>query len=239
MSSQDKEAERLSAWSCPQVMSSVCIRLAINTLRPRQNGCHFADDTFKCIFFNEDIRLSFKNSLKFVPWGTINNIPTLVQIMACRLDGTKPLSEPMMVSLLTHICVTRPQWVKANGRSHKAGKIEWGKMIQRHEAKSHGGMCHFTDHLCFDGLYSLSFSKNPMGIWSKLSDYRSSMSRSRWLCWTDYQGTIYWFFPFSFSFCFRYDGKLILLEVNSGLPDSYTFSCMPRQHSCSVTCKIL
>ena len=23
----------------------------------------------------------------------------------------KPLSEPMMVSLLTHICVTRPQWV--------------------------------------------------------------------------------------------------------------------------------
>ena len=32
--------------------------------------------------------------------------------MACRLVGAKPLSEPMMVSLLTHICVTRPQWVK-------------------------------------------------------------------------------------------------------------------------------
>ena len=27
------------------------------------------------------------------------------------MDGAKPLSEPMMVSLLTHICVTRPQWV--------------------------------------------------------------------------------------------------------------------------------
>ena len=26
--------------------------------------------------------------------------------------GYKPLSEPMVVSLLTHICVTRPQWVK-------------------------------------------------------------------------------------------------------------------------------
>ena len=25
--------------------------------------------------------------------------------------GDRPLSEPMMVSLLTHICVTRPQWV--------------------------------------------------------------------------------------------------------------------------------
>ena len=28
----------------------------------------------------------------------------------CRL-GDKPLSEPMMVRSLTHICVTRPQWV--------------------------------------------------------------------------------------------------------------------------------
>ena len=41
-----------------------------------------------------------------------NNIPALVQIMAWRRPGDKPLSEPMMVNLLTHICVTRPQWVK-------------------------------------------------------------------------------------------------------------------------------
>ena len=33
--------------------------------------------------------------------------------MAGRLPGDKPLSEPMMVSLLTHICVTRPQWVNS------------------------------------------------------------------------------------------------------------------------------
>ena len=31
--------------------------------------------------------------------------------MAWRLPGDKPLSEPMMVSLLTHICVIRPQWI--------------------------------------------------------------------------------------------------------------------------------
>ena len=31
--------------------------------------------------------------------------------MAWRRPGDKPLSEPMMVSSLTHICVTRPQWV--------------------------------------------------------------------------------------------------------------------------------
>ena len=31
--------------------------------------------------------------------------------MAWRRPDVKPLSEPVMVSLLTHICVTRPQWV--------------------------------------------------------------------------------------------------------------------------------
>ena len=46
--------------------------------------------------------------------GPINNIPALVQIMAWRRSGDKPSSEPMMVSLPTHICVTRPQWVNHN-----------------------------------------------------------------------------------------------------------------------------
>ena len=31
-----------------------------NTLRPRQNGRRFADDTFKCIFLNENVRISIK-----------------------------------------------------------------------------------------------------------------------------------------------------------------------------------
>ena len=87
--------------------------MSLNTLRPRQNGRRFADDTFKRIFLNENVRISIKISLKFVPKGPINNMPSLVQIMACRWPGDKPLSEAMMVSLLTHICVTRPQWVKA------------------------------------------------------------------------------------------------------------------------------
>ena len=82
-----------------------------NTLRPRQNGRHFVEDIFKCIFLNEDARISLQISLKFVPTVQINNIPALVQIMAWHRPGAKPLSEPMMVRLLTHICVTRPQWV--------------------------------------------------------------------------------------------------------------------------------
>ena len=86
-----------------------------NTLRPKQNGRHCSDDIFKCIFFNENAWISIKISLKFVPKGPINKIPALVQIMAWRWSGDKPLSEPMMVNSLTHICVTRPQWVKAHG----------------------------------------------------------------------------------------------------------------------------
>ena len=56
----------------------------------------FADDIFKCIFLNEKVWISIKISLKFVPKGPINNIPTLVQIMAWRRPGDKPLSEPKM-----------------------------------------------------------------------------------------------------------------------------------------------
>ena len=49
---------------------------------------------------------------KFVRKGSINNIPALVQIMAWRRPGDKPLSGPMMVRLPTHACVTQPQWIK-------------------------------------------------------------------------------------------------------------------------------
>ena len=77
----------------------------INTLRPRQNGRHFTDDTVKCIFLNENVRISIKIFLKFVPKGPINNIPALVQIMPWHWSGDMLLSEPMMVNLLTHICI--------------------------------------------------------------------------------------------------------------------------------------
>ena len=83
----------------------------LNTLRPRQNGRHFADDTFNGIFLNKNIWFSINVSLTFLPKGRINNIPALVQIMAWRRPGDKPLSEPMMVFVPMHICVTRPQWV--------------------------------------------------------------------------------------------------------------------------------
>ena len=77
------------------------------------------------LFYSDDIEMVNKISnialfscmtilkfeLKFHSFFPINNIPASVHKMAwCRI-GAKQLSEPMMVILLTHICVTQIQWV--------------------------------------------------------------------------------------------------------------------------------
>ena len=85
-----------------------------NMINTWQDGCHFRRRHFQMHFFNENVWISLRISLKFVPEVQINSIQTMKQIMAwCRL-GAKPLSDPMVVSLLTHICVTWPQWAKQN-----------------------------------------------------------------------------------------------------------------------------
>ena len=74
-------------------------------------GLDKMDDIFKWIFLNVNGWISITNSWVFVSSGPIN-IPPSVTIMAWRRPGAKPLSELMAVSLLRHICVTQPQWVK-------------------------------------------------------------------------------------------------------------------------------
>ena len=77
--------------------------LRLNVFRRRHFWVHFLE---------QNAWISLKFSLKFLSRVPVNNIPALVQVMAwCRL-GDKSLSEPMIVGLLTHICVTRPQWTK-------------------------------------------------------------------------------------------------------------------------------
>ena len=111
--------------------SVYCAHIGLNTLRPGQNGRHFADEVFKRIFLNENVWISLKISLKFVPKVPINNIPAFVQIMAWRRPGDKPLSEPMMVRLPTHICVTRPQWVYSLWPSDPIWKHKPGSTLAR------------------------------------------------------------------------------------------------------------
>ena len=83
-------------------------------LPPGQNGRHFADDIFRCIFMNEKLHILIEISLKFTHKGPIDNNPALVYIMAWRRIGDKPLSEPMLKDSLTHICDTKGRWVKTH-----------------------------------------------------------------------------------------------------------------------------
>ena len=68
----------------------------LNSSTPGQNDRHFADDVSKRIFLNENVRISTKISVNFVPTSSFNNIQALVQIMAWGRPGDNPLSEPML-----------------------------------------------------------------------------------------------------------------------------------------------
>ena len=68
----------------------------VNTSWPRQNDRHSADIICKCIFLKENVWISFKISLKFVPKVQISNIPAFVQIMARRTAR--------LIELICHCC---------------------------------------------------------------------------------------------------------------------------------------
>ena len=65
-----------------------------------------AEDIFKCIFFNKNVRISIQISLKFVPKGSIDNKSALVQVMAWRRTGDKPLPEAMMTQFTNAYMLT-------------------------------------------------------------------------------------------------------------------------------------
>ena len=84
---------------------------------------HFPDDMFKSILFNENVWIPNNISLTFVPKDPINNYTSLVQIMAWRRPGGKPLSAPIMVRLPTHICVIWPK-SKSTCAHHESFRFE-------------------------------------------------------------------------------------------------------------------
>ena len=78
------------------VMGLLYLEIGLNSSPPGQNGRHFADDTYRCIFVNENFCISIKILLKFVPKSPNDNRPALVQKTAWRRIGDKPISEPML-----------------------------------------------------------------------------------------------------------------------------------------------
>ena len=69
-----------------------------------------ADDNFKCISCMKMIKIPIRISLKIVPTSLIDNEPALVQAMAWRRTGEKPLSEPMLTQF-TDAFGTSGRWV--------------------------------------------------------------------------------------------------------------------------------
>ena len=94
-----------------------------NTARLNQNGLSFPENIFKCIFFNESIKLSINIPLKFAPNkqyssnGSDNDWHRL---------GDQPSPQPMVVNLLMHIFTTLPlelmpfglRWTKPGYKSN-------------------------------------------------------------------------------------------------------------------------
>ena len=80
-------------WS--ETWPNCCSNYRVNTLRPRINDRHFADDISKCFSMKENFWILNKIQLKYVPCGIFHNMAALVQIMGWRRSGDKPLSEPM------------------------------------------------------------------------------------------------------------------------------------------------
>ena len=81
---------------------NVCMKPSntVEILKPRQNGSHFADDSFKCIFLNDNFQVSNKVWLQCVLEGLIDCKSTLFQIMTWCWTGNKPLSVPMGTKLI-------------------------------------------------------------------------------------------------------------------------------------------
>ena len=80
-------------WSLVMALKSYSL---LTHLPLNKMAAILADDIFKYIFLNKNFRISIKISLKFVPKVPLDNKSVLVQVMAWRRTGDKPLPKPML-----------------------------------------------------------------------------------------------------------------------------------------------
>ena len=78
-----------------------------------QNGRRFGYDILIFIFY-ENIWISQRFYWSLFLMLEITIFQQFVRLMIWCRPVDKPLCEPMMVNLLTHICVTRHQWLKSS-----------------------------------------------------------------------------------------------------------------------------
>ena len=118
-------------------------------------------------FWDENDWISIKMSHKFFPRVPINNITAFVKIMAWCRPGDKPLSEPMIVSLLTHICSTRPEWVIESGAS--IHNFWWRKTYNLNSSL----FCNVNKRFLWDGYASPRTSLQFHAHWLHASSSRN------------------------------------------------------------------
>ena len=140
----------------------------ISSMRLRQNGCHFADDMYKHISLYGKCCILIQ----------INNMPTLVQIMACHQTGDKPLSKPMMaifcwcynISLLDfeYIWELVPLFLD----------ISWGMICIKWQNKG---------ILCPKSHWVIQKYTNPMAAFTIRSQFKLNC---HWILMVDLPGTV-------------------------------------------------
>ena len=90
----------LKHWRyCGQAQGHRCVFLHLLNSSPpgkKKMADIWADDNFRCIFLNENDKIPIRISLKFVPRRPIDITPALVQVMAWRRTGDKPLPGTML-----------------------------------------------------------------------------------------------------------------------------------------------
>ena len=107
---------------------------------------------------NEKFCILIRISLEFVPKGPIDNYSALIQVMAWRWTGDKPLPEAMLLNSLTDICGTRGIWVNC---------VEWSHpYLPKRRISITCAVCNLSDQKCYltvskqlRNLYNLDFLK--------------------------------------------------------------------------------
>ena len=80
----------------------------INTFGWRKSWHQSADEILKCFFINEKYHIFIQISLRFIPKGPINNMPSMVQIMPWRHSDDNQLSDDSVVYWYIYIWNTQP-----------------------------------------------------------------------------------------------------------------------------------
>ena len=142
-------------------------------LRPRQNGNHFAADIFKCIFLVEN-RMFNQIPPTFIPFGIESS---LVQVVAWRRCGAKPLPEAMMIRKTIRFLfawfMVLGSWQRRNNTVN--GYILWLQIIQTsvHDIKSNTQVCieisikSYTSHI----YYVIHTENKTLSIWQLCRDW--------------------------------------------------------------------